>query len=251
MPYIQLQFRRDTSINWSSTNPLLASGEMGIELDTHTFKIGDGCLRWNDLPYGGLRGPAGPAGGTPVAPGLQGQVLTFQGPGPGDVIWANPNSGTGNFARIRVAKSASNFDFTNANVLLNSRFGSNYTTNVYVGGVIQSIAGTDTTGFTINMNPSYTMVNLPIFMGTIAYWDGSKINYMQVKFGNSSTSNSVRASIVPGNLNSRDEQNLPTYGAPLQLRVDGISSSAFNSVANISLNSPLNYALIIYLELLN
>ena len=63
MPYIQLQFRRDTSTNWTSANPLLASGEMGIELDTHRFKIGDGCLYWNSLPYGGLQGPTGPAGG--------------------------------------------------------------------------------------------------------------------------------------------------------------------------------------------
>jgi hypothetical protein len=63
MPYIQLQFRRDTSTNWTSANPLLASGEMGIELDTRRFKIGDGCLNWNNLPYGGLQGPTGPAGG--------------------------------------------------------------------------------------------------------------------------------------------------------------------------------------------
>jgi len=63
MPYIQLQFRRDTSTNWTSANPLLASGEMGIELDTRKFKIGDGCLNWNNLPYGGLQGPPGPAGG--------------------------------------------------------------------------------------------------------------------------------------------------------------------------------------------
>ncbi len=63
MPYIQLQFRRDTSTNWTSANPVLASGEMGIELDTRRFKIGDGCLSWNNLPYGGLQGPTGPAGG--------------------------------------------------------------------------------------------------------------------------------------------------------------------------------------------
>ena len=63
MPYIQLQFRRDTSINWANVNPSLASGEMGIELDTRKFKIGDGTLHWNDLPYGGLEGPTGPAGG--------------------------------------------------------------------------------------------------------------------------------------------------------------------------------------------
>jgi hypothetical protein len=102
------------------------------------------------------------------------------------------------------------------------------------------------------MAPVYNMLNLPIIMGTIAYWDGQKINYMQIKFGNSSTSNAVRAVIVPGNLASRDPStNVPTYGSPLQLRIDGISTSAFNSVSNISLSAPLNYALVIYLELMN
>ena len=249
MPYIQLQFRRDTAINWQQTNPLLASGEMGIELDTHTFKIGDGVIRWNQLPYGGLQGPPGPAGNTPVAPGIIGQVLTCTGPGSGDVAWANPVSG--NSAKIRVFRSETNFDFINATRTISPRFGSGYQAGIYVNNVITG-TGTDTTGFSIQMASVYNMINLPIIMGTIAYWDGQKMNYMQIKFGNSSTSNSVRATIVPTNIQATDPlTNLPTYGAPLQLRIDGISSTAFTGVSNISLNSPLNYALVLYLELMN
>ena len=251
MPYIQLQFRRDTSLNWQQTNPLLASGEMGIELDTHTFKIGDGTLRWNSLPYGGLQGPPGPAGGTPVLPGIVGQVLTCTGPNSGDVAWANPFIALGNRSIIKIRQSGTNFDFTNAVTTIPSQFGSNYTAGIYVQNVLTG-PGTDTTGFSINMNSIYNMTNLPIIMGTIAYWDGNKINYMQIKFGNSSTTNAVRATIVPGNILSINPvTSLPTYGAPLQLRIDGISSSAFNGVSNISLTTPLNYALIIYLELVN
>jgi len=63
MPFIQLQFRRDTASNWTSNNPILASGEMGIETNTALFKLGDGTTRWNLLPYGGLQGPTGPGGG--------------------------------------------------------------------------------------------------------------------------------------------------------------------------------------------
>jgi hypothetical protein len=61
MPFIQLQFRRGTALEWSSTlpNPILAAGELGIETDTNQFKIGDGVLTWNALPYGGLQGPPG------------------------------------------------------------------------------------------------------------------------------------------------------------------------------------------------
>lgn len=62
MPFIQLQFRRDTCQNWANTNPVLASGEMGIELDTHMFKIGDGIAPWVNLAYGGIQGPRGPQG---------------------------------------------------------------------------------------------------------------------------------------------------------------------------------------------
>lgn len=68
MPFIQLQFRRDTSNNWSCTDPILASGELAIELDTNLFKIGDGRTPWRRLPYGGLQGPAGPVGGSAGGP---------------------------------------------------------------------------------------------------------------------------------------------------------------------------------------
>jgi hypothetical protein len=73
MPNIQLQFRRGTALEWSTENPTLAVGEMGIEIDTKLFKIGDGNTAWNSLSYGGLRGARGqgfPAGGT------AGQVLS-------------------------------------------------------------------------------------------------------------------------------------------------------------------------------
>lgn len=248
MPYIQLQFRRDSSTNWQQTNPILASGELGIELDTHTFKIGDGTLRWNALPYGGLQGPPGPAGGTPITPGIPGQVLTFVGPTSEDVIWSSP--GSQKSAIIKVSRAETNFNFEDATTTISTAFGSDYEAGIYIQNVLSG-TGTDTTGFSIMMNSVYNMVNLPIIMGTIAYWDGQKLNYMQIKFGNSSTSNAVRATIVPGNLLSRDINNVPTYGSPLQLRVDGVSSNAFNGASNISSNSPLNYALIIYLEIIN
>jgi hypothetical protein len=54
-----LQLRRGLSSEWTSSNPVLAQGEMAVELDTHRFKIGDGVTNWVSLPYGGLQGPAG------------------------------------------------------------------------------------------------------------------------------------------------------------------------------------------------
>ena len=59
---IQIQFRRGLANEWTSINPILAEGEMGIETDTDLFKLGNGILNWNDLPYGGLQGPQGDVG---------------------------------------------------------------------------------------------------------------------------------------------------------------------------------------------
>ena len=72
MPFIQFQFRRGTASEWSSNNPLLAVGEIGIETNTNKLKIGDGSLLWNALPYGGIMGPTGPAGDASTVTGPTG-----------------------------------------------------------------------------------------------------------------------------------------------------------------------------------
>ena len=62
MPFIQLQIRRDSLANWISNNPILASGEMAINLDTYQYKLGDGVKTWIQLPYAGIAGPTGTPG---------------------------------------------------------------------------------------------------------------------------------------------------------------------------------------------
>ena len=49
----RIQLRRYTATNWSTSNPVLLEGELGIELDStrNRIKIGDGSTAWNDLPY--------------------------------------------------------------------------------------------------------------------------------------------------------------------------------------------------------
>jgi len=56
MPII-IQLRRDTAENWATNNPILASGELGIETDTEKFKLGNGTNPWSELQYGGIIGP--------------------------------------------------------------------------------------------------------------------------------------------------------------------------------------------------
>jgi hypothetical protein len=47
----QIQLRRDTAANWTSTDPTLAQGEAGFETDTGKLKVGDGTTAWNGLVY--------------------------------------------------------------------------------------------------------------------------------------------------------------------------------------------------------
>lgn len=47
----RIKLRRDTASNWTSANPVLASGEIGIETDTNKIKIGDGITAWSSLSY--------------------------------------------------------------------------------------------------------------------------------------------------------------------------------------------------------
>jgi len=51
---IQIQIRRGTSAEWTSTNPILAQGELALEIDTGRFKTGNGSDRWNILSYNGF-----------------------------------------------------------------------------------------------------------------------------------------------------------------------------------------------------
>lgn len=91
----QIQLRRDISANWTSNNPTLASGEMGVVTDTGNYKIGDGITDWNSLAYNELSSvltaatftnvadPSAPAPGTLVMYGkaIAGRLLPkFIGP---------------------------------------------------------------------------------------------------------------------------------------------------------------------------
>lgn len=46
-----VQLRRATAAEWTNANPVLRSGEMGIETDTNNFKFGNGSSAWNNLDY--------------------------------------------------------------------------------------------------------------------------------------------------------------------------------------------------------
>lgn len=51
---ITFQLRRDTTTNWTTYNPVLQAGEIGIDTVLNKFKIGNGSSVWSALSYGSI-----------------------------------------------------------------------------------------------------------------------------------------------------------------------------------------------------
>jgi hypothetical protein len=47
-----IKLRRDSAADWTTADPILASGELGIESYTNKIKMGDGVTEWTGLKYG-------------------------------------------------------------------------------------------------------------------------------------------------------------------------------------------------------
>ena len=72
----QIQVRRGTASQWTSTNPTLAAGEWGFETDTGKAKIGNGSTNWTGLSY---FGGSGTVTSITAGTGLSGGTITTTG----------------------------------------------------------------------------------------------------------------------------------------------------------------------------
>jgi uncharacterized protein (AIM24 family) len=57
----RIQLRRDTTANWENTDPVLADGEPGYDINTNEVRVGDGSTAWTDLS-GNVIGTGGGGG---------------------------------------------------------------------------------------------------------------------------------------------------------------------------------------------
>ena len=73
---VQIQLRRGTTAQWSTANPTLASGEVGVDTSLTKFKVGNGSTAWNSLQYATLTYQGTYAGGTTYYPN---DVVTYNG----------------------------------------------------------------------------------------------------------------------------------------------------------------------------
>jgi hypothetical protein len=92
-----IQLRRDTAANWTSTNPTLASGELGIETNTAKLKLGNGSTAWNSLAYwtGGSAWTGGTASGY-YAPAVVSVT---------DASTISVNAASGNYFRVTLTSA--------------------------------------------------------------------------------------------------------------------------------------------------
>jgi hypothetical protein len=96
--YQRIRVRQDTRDNWLKNDPVLAAGEFGYVIGAtdpgETIKIGDGTVRWSNLPWLMATGNSGPPG----PPGLDGEdgsvaIVAVVEPPPQELtgtLWINP-----------------------------------------------------------------------------------------------------------------------------------------------------------------
>jgi len=88
-----IQLRKGTSSQWTSTNPILASGEPGYDVTGKVLKIGDGVTVWNSLS--GISFSAGGSNYDPANVNITGGAIN------GTSIGLS-TAGTGNFSSLKV-----------------------------------------------------------------------------------------------------------------------------------------------------
>ena len=74
---VTILLRNDTAANWTTENPVLSKGEVGIEIDTNKFKIGDGVKTWAQLSYAGTVVAASSTNGKIKIDGVDTTVYTL------------------------------------------------------------------------------------------------------------------------------------------------------------------------------
>ena len=149
MAYKKILFRRDTAANWTSENPTLAIGEIGLETDTDKIKLGDGSTAWNSLLYfyGSLdNSNLDQLQDVTYGSFATGQFLRWNGS-----AWVNDSSATASFTGAEIdavrigVTAAGEIDTTSGGLTLDSTSGTvTVDDNLVVTGNL-TVSGTTTT----------------------------------------------------------------------------------------------------------
>ena len=168
----RLQNRRDTAANWTSNNPTLAAGEIGLETDTAKYKMGDGATAWNTLAYAytagaaGATGPTGPVGAT----GPTGVVGATGVTGPTGVGSTGPTGVTGATGPTGVT-GATGATGAGGVEAVNAQVGTTYTFVLTDKDDLVTASNASAQTYTIPLNSS------------VAFPTGSLVNLIQIGAG--------------------------------------------------------------------
>jgi len=166
----RMQQRRDTAANWTSNNPTLAAGELGLETDTGKIKIGTGSAAWTALAYAATGTVTSITAGT----GLSGGTIT--------------SSGT---IAINTAVTA---DLTTAQTLTNKTLTTPQLNDAKINLVFDAQTGTTYTVVLNDSNQVVTMNNAATNVlsiptnASVAYPIGTQINVLQIGAGQTTIS---------------------------------------------------------------
>lgn len=158
----QLQFRRGTAAQWTSTNPTLAAGEFGYETDTGKAKVGNGSTAWNSLSYA-ITGANGTVTSVVAGTGLSGGTIT----GSGTIAIDST------VATLTGSQTLTNKTLTSPqiNLTFNAQTGTTYTFALSDNGQMISANNASAQTYTIPPNSS------------VAFPDGTQINVIQTGAG--------------------------------------------------------------------
>jgi hypothetical protein len=156
----QIQVRRGTASQWTSTNPTLAAGEWGFESDTGKVKIGNGSTAWNSLGYTGAGDIEGVTAGTGISGGGTSGTVTV-------------SIDTSVTADLSTAQTLTNKTLTAPviNLALNAQTGTTYTFALSDNGKLVTASNASAQTYSIPTN------------ATTAFPTGTQINIIQIGAG--------------------------------------------------------------------
>jgi hypothetical protein len=157
----QIQVRRGTASQWTSTNPTLAAGEFGFETDTNKLKCGNGSTAWNSLAYLNNDGDiTGVTAGTGISGGGTSGTVTV-------------SIDTSVTADLSTAQTLTNKTLTAPviNLALNAQTGTTYTFVAGDNGKLVTASNASAQTYSIPTN------------ATTAFPIGTQINIIQIGAG--------------------------------------------------------------------